>query len=128
MHKTPEQWSAVKPDAVLTGSHAQVLNVLTMALEDIQSLAATHPTQEGVKDDEYLVWSNEHCAWWRANSCGYTVHVEAAGVYGRDEALKISHKGRDGWTIDRRPDEVPIRLSDLPEHVRAALAKHKEGK
>lgn len=38
MHRTPEQWSKMQPSAVLAGSEAQGLNVLTMARDDLVSL------------------------------------------------------------------------------------------
>lgn len=75
------------------------------------------------EDDAYVVWSHEHSCWWRANSQGYARRVEDAGVYTRDEALKISHRGRDGWRPGDVPDELPIRVADLPGFARDALAK-----
>jgi hypothetical protein len=65
--------------------------------------------------DEYLIWSNEHGAWWRPNSAGYTTHLVAAGQYSRDEALKICGLGRDGWHKVGAPDEIPVRVSDARE-------------
>lgn len=41
MHRTPEQWSKMQPSAVLAGSEAQGLNVLTMARDDLVSLGRT---------------------------------------------------------------------------------------
>lgn len=41
MHRTPSQWSNMKPSAVMAGSEAQRLNVLAMAREDIISLGRT---------------------------------------------------------------------------------------
>lgn len=38
MHRTPEQWSKMQPSAVMAGSDAQRLNVLTMARDDLVSL------------------------------------------------------------------------------------------
>jgi hypothetical protein len=32
------------------------------------------------------IWSAEHRAWWRPEFCGYTVHVEAAGIYEFEDA------------------------------------------
>ena len=61
----------------------------------------------------YLVWSNEHRAWWRPNSQGYTTKIEAAGRYDRDEAIAIS-RGR-GWPATGIPDEVPVREVDAVE-------------
>ena len=58
----------------------------------------------------YLVWSNQHRAWWRSNSCGYTRNVESAGRYSRDEAIQIS-RGR-GWPATGIPDEIPVPEQD----------------
>ena len=41
MHRTPEQWSKMVPSAVMAGSEAQRLNVLTMARDDLVSLGRT---------------------------------------------------------------------------------------
>lgn len=64
---------------------------------------------------EYLIWSNEHRAWWRPKSCGYTKFVSAAGRYPRDEALLICKNSREGWRTGEVPPEVPVRVEDLPE-------------
>lgn len=37
----------------------------------------------------YLIWSNEHGAWWRPGSFGYTSDIAEAGRYGKDEATRI---------------------------------------
>jgi hypothetical protein len=41
MHRTPAQWSQLQPSAVMAGSEAQRLNVLTMARDDLASLGRT---------------------------------------------------------------------------------------
>lgn len=33
-----------------------------------------------------LIWSGEHCLFWRANASGYTAKVEDAGRYDLEEA------------------------------------------
>lgn len=38
--KDPESWARVSPDVVMTGSDAQVRNVMTMAIKDIARLSA----------------------------------------------------------------------------------------
>lgn len=40
--------------------------------------------------DEYLIWSWEHCAWWRPNRLGYTKEVREAGIYTLAEAAEIT--------------------------------------
>jgi hypothetical protein len=62
--------------------------------------------------DDYVVWSNEHQCWWRSNQCGYTRHLDQAGRYEREEALKICRAARDGWAPGKVPPEVPVRLED----------------
>lgn len=69
--------------------------------------------------DIYLVWSDEHRAWWRPNKCGYTVKLEAAGHYTRGEALMICAHARDGFKDGERPSEIPVRLEDATACVTA---------
>lgn len=37
----------------------------------------------------FLIWSNEHRAWWRPGRCGYTTDIDQAGRYDRREAKRI---------------------------------------
>lgn len=80
-----------------------------------------------IKDGgEYLVWSNEHGAWWRPNSHGYTTYAKAAGVYSFAEALSISWQARDGWAKDGvSPSELMVPLEGIPEQFRPART-HKD--
>ena len=63
-------------------------------------------------DDAYLIWSNEHRAWWRPKGDGYTRDLKAAGIYSRAEALDICKSSRDGWGAREIPAEIPVLLSD----------------
>lgn len=91
--------------------------------------ALAHPEQKsapasvGVLRD-WLVFSNQNRAWWRANSSGYTTDIRGAGRYTRDEAISISATSRDGW---RDPGDLPcemaIPIDALPEKIRAALSE-----
>lgn len=73
-------------------------------------------------DEQYLVWSNEHRAWWRPARCGYVRDVRGAGRYTRAEAIEISGTARSGWTDPSRlPDELAINIQDLPPEVFAAI-------
>ena len=40
--------------------------------------------------DDYVIWSWEHRAWWRANREGYTESLAEAGHYTFDEAAEIT--------------------------------------
>lgn len=44
MNKDLESWAKVKAESVAKGSHAQVVNVIQMALDDIASLGAQNAT------------------------------------------------------------------------------------
>ena len=61
---------------------------------------------------DYVVWSNEHSAWWGANRSGYYTHLSAAGRYSRDEAIRICRGARGGREFNQNPSEVPILLQD----------------
>ena len=63
-------------------------------------------------EKQYLVWSNEHSAWWGENRCGYYTALSAAGRYTRDEALKICVGARGGREFNDNPSEVPVLLED----------------
>jgi hypothetical protein len=38
---------------------------------------------------EYLIWSNEHLAWWKPAELGYTTITHNAGRYSKEEADAI---------------------------------------
>lgn len=62
--------------------------------------------------NEYLVWSNEHRAWWGPNNAGYYGSIDAAGRYTRADALKICVNARGGRRYNENPSEIPVLLSD----------------
>lgn len=61
----------------------------------------------------YLIWSNEHRAWWRPDRAGYTIHTEAAGRYSRVEAIAICAEARGGWQPGQVPPEMPVCEDDM---------------
>jgi len=38
---------------------------------------------------DYLVWSNEHAAWWAPGGRGYTTLTHMAGRYSKEQADEI---------------------------------------
>ncbi len=64
--------------------------------------------------ENFLIWSNEHEAWWRPNSAGYTTFLERAGRYTKDEALRICRSAghRAGSRKRHIPSELPVREAD----------------
>jgi hypothetical protein len=65
------------------------------------------------KIDAWLIWSNEHDAWWKPDSRGYTKLARDAGRYCFDDALEICIGSCDDndWTENRSsqtPNEVMV--------------------
>ena len=71
---------------------------------------------------KYLIWSNEHRAWWRPNNNGYTTQYSQAGQYSEQEAIKIC-KDANLYLFDRNPNGnrmpmecmVPVTPIEIPE-------------
>ena len=64
---------------------------------------------------DYVVWSNEHSAWWGPDSRDYYAKLENAGRYTRDEALRICKGARGGRRHNANPTEVPLLLADAEQ-------------
>lgn len=62
-------------------------------------------------DQKWLVWSNEHKAWWRPNRAGYCFKRASAGRYSFDEACEIV-KGAN-YARDGEPNEAMV--LDVPQ-------------
>lgn len=77
----------------------------------IPPIPNTH-NQRGREVSDYVIWSNEHRAWWGPEHRGYYTHLSAAGRYSRDEALRICVNARGGRRFNENPSEVPLLLAD----------------
>lgn len=62
----------------------------------------------------YLIWSNEHRAWWAPRRNGYTGDYFAAGRYSRAEAIEICKRALPGSHVGV-PNEIPISTDDMAE-------------
>jgi hypothetical protein len=60
LDKDPESWARVSPVAVIGGSEAQRVNVLTMAKHDIAMLAAEVERLRSVVRVNGLRWGHSH--------------------------------------------------------------------
>jgi len=65
------------------------------------------------QSDKYLIWSNEHAAWWRADHAGYSVGLKQAGNYSREEAIAICKRALPTAMGLGRISEIPVRLADM---------------
>jgi len=59
----------------------------------------------------YLIWSNEHRAWWGPGRIGYVPSVLLAGWYSRRDALDICTKAMPG--SDGTLNEIPVPIADI---------------
>lgn len=60
----------------------------------------------------WLIWSNEHKGWWKANHKGYTQDLTEAGVYKYQEAVNIVYGANIALLYDNKavPNEAMILL------------------
>ena len=63
---------------------------------------------------DWVIWSEEHLAWWASGKSGYTRSLQAAGRYTKDEALTIVeianfHCEIGGWKECALPDPLASR-------------------
>lgn len=63
---------------------------------------------------KYLIWSEEHGAWWRPSSAGYTTSMKRAGVYSDAPAHRIVRSANGHG----RFCETLVQLTPDIEHVR----------
>lgn len=61
----------------------------------------------------YLIWSNEHRAWWAPHERGYTVSLVMAGRYTRIRALEICRQANHAIDFGEPPNEVPVLETDM---------------
>lgn len=57
---------------------------------------------------KYLIWSNQHGAWWGPNSLGYANDSDLAGRYSRDEAADIVERAGSYGAPEGVPNEVAV--------------------
>lgn len=80
-------------------------------------MSAHNQTDRVATGELYLVWSNEHRAWWAPLRRGYTTDIERAGRYERSEAIRIAACAREGWARGRNPDDIAIPEADALEQA-----------
>ncbi|NOU05324.1 MAG: hypothetical protein HOO99_03995 [Hyphomicrobiaceae bacterium] len=66
----------------------------------------------------FLIWSNEHRAWWKPGRCGYTADIAQAGLYTAEAANAICEDATMNW--HQAPNEIPVRVADLPDAAQLA--------
>lgn len=102
------------------------------AADEIEPIMArlSHSSTPSGEVLPYLVWSNEHAAWWGPDKCGYTRRIERAGRYERSEALLIAGTRDGGWRVSKgNPDEIAIPEQDaIDQYAVITAALSEQGK
>lgn len=96
--------------ANLFGDGLGIVMLLRDAARALEGLA--HPKDAAPVDPLYLVWSNEHHAWWKPDERGYTRIIERAGRYARADAITIASRRGGGWQAESNPYEIAIPEAD----------------
>lgn len=69
----------------------------------------------------YLIWSNEHRAWWGPNERGYVRSLALAGRYSRMIALAICRRAIPTALHIGVIAEIPVREEDVAEFLEGQL-------
>jgi hypothetical protein len=78
----------------------------TMSASDFPEVAAN-------SGDIYLIWSNEHRAFWRTGRFGYTPKVAEAQRFSQHEALNVCLAAMPGRRDGCPLNDMPVRLKDV---------------
>jgi hypothetical protein len=75
----------------------------------------------------WLIWSNEHQMWWKADCAGYTADMMCAGRYTLEAAMaetgvRKTDAGMPGEVVVRAPHVSLIGDRDLAGKMREAVA------
>lgn len=100
--------------AVLDGRVIRGWSYSNEAERRVKMLAAREFCEGWFQRDssEYVIWSNEHRAWWAPDKRGYRAKLADAGRYSREDALAICIGARGGRRFNENPTEVPVLLED----------------
>lgn len=82
-------------------------------IADLRALADRQQQRE-----VFLIWSNQHGAWWRPNERGYASVLEEAGIYPRADAERIVRSATcDGQLVHERTCPVTGRRYQCVDEV-----------
>lgn len=106
--------------ADLFGDGVGITALLKDAARALERLAAH--SQTVAPTPQYLVWSNEHHAWWGPEERGYTRIIERAGRYTRSQAMTIASRRGGGWQTESNPYEIAIPEADAVAQYSSVVA------
>ena len=69
---------------------------------------------------KFLIWSNQHQGWWKANRHGYTTRTDRAGYFSFDEARAICLHANRFTPQASGPQEVMVNAPS-PDQIKLDL-------
>ena len=60
----------------------------------------------------FYIYSNQHRAYWRDKSCGYTANKGEAGIYSYQEAVQICTNANRYQSPGDLPNEVMVPVTE----------------
>lgn len=69
--------------------------------------------------DAWLIWSNEHNAYWGPNHCGYTRDIDQAGRYQQSDADSVCAAANAHLPPKSLPHEIRVPSPELDQALRA---------
>lgn len=76
-----------------------------------------------IREEQWLIWSNEHNSWWRSNRFGYTKNISEAGRYQLWEAKAICDAAGHKSGI---PNEVIVPSNELVSAILTSSITQRE--
>jgi hypothetical protein len=70
------------------------------------------------QSDDYLIWSNEHRAWWKTGGWGYSTGLATAGRFTKQDAMRICRDAIPTAAHIGKMSEIPVREQDLYDILR----------
>lgn len=99
-----------------------IANVSEMDMNRVENVIGRYTPAKVIPDGYWLVWSNEHNAWWGPKCCGYTQEEKQAGRYSMAEAMDICEKAGDGRMNlhpgGKIPPEIPVPAPELALYLK----------
>ena len=77
----------------------------------------------------YLIWSNEHMAWWTSAKWEYTYNISEAGLYTWAEARDICKEANIAvnWQKKGIPNEIPVPLKFVSDTLNTNVLEDSHG-
>jgi hypothetical protein len=92
------------------GRKGAMFYISSVVREDAIASMLEFVAKQGGRADMWLVWSNEHKAWWRQNGNGYTQNRLEAGIYSFGEAAQICRDANEHPQVVGLPNETMVQL------------------